>query len=103
MTTTLTCCRPTRTSFRERQGDPDVALMRRVQMDEPGAFAELCQRFGHRIFGQLFRMLHDRQEAEDLTQEVYLRLYRSRHRYEPRARFSTWLFQITKNAARNAM
>jgi RNA polymerase sigma-70 factor (ECF subfamily) len=103
MAAALTCRRPKTKALCDRLADPDVALMLRVQMDEPGAFAELCHRFDHRIFGQLFRILHDRQEAEDLTQEVYLRLYRSRHRYEPRARFSTWLFQVTKNVARNAL
>ncbi len=83
--------------------DPDAELMLRVQRDESGAFAELTQRFGGRIFAQLFRMIPDRQEAEDLTQDVFLRLYRSRRRYQPRAKFSTWLFHVTKNVARNAL
>ena len=64
--------------------DPDAELMLRVQRDEPGAFAELAQRFGGRIFAQLYRMIPDRQEAEDLSQDVFLRLYRSRRRYQPR-------------------
>ncbi len=46
--------------------------------------------------------MSNRTEAEDLTQEVFLRLYRSRHRYQPRARFATWLFFIARNVARNA-
>lgn len=83
--------------------DPDADLMLRVKRDEPGAFAELTDRFGGRIFAQLYRMIPDRQEAEDLTQDVFLRLYRSRRRYQPRAKFSTWLFHITKNVARNAL
>jgi RNA polymerase sigma-70 factor, ECF subfamily len=83
--------------------DPDVELMLRVQRDEPGAFDELSGRFGSRIFGHLLHMLRDREEAEDLTQEVFLRLYRSRRRYQARARFSTWLFHVTKNVARNAL
>jgi RNA polymerase sigma-70 factor (ECF subfamily) len=103
MASALAYRRPARQAFRDRLADPDVALMLRVQMDEPGAFAELSRRFGNRIFAQLFRILHDRQEAEDLTQEVFLRLYRSRQRYQPRAQFSTWLFQVTKNVARNAL
>jgi RNA polymerase sigma-70 factor (ECF subfamily) len=83
--------------------DPETELMLRVQRDEPGAFTDLTQQFGGRIFAQLYRMRPDRQEAEDLTQEVFLRLYRSRRRYQPRAKFSTWLFHITKNVARNAL
>ncbi len=103
MASVLACRRPKTKAARYRASDPDVDLMLRVQCDEPGAFTELSERFGSRIFAHLFRMLHDRQEAEDLTQEVYLRLYRSRGRYQPRAKFSTWLFHVTKNVARNAL
>jgi RNA polymerase sigma-70 factor (ECF subfamily) len=83
--------------------DPEVHMMQRVQRDEPGAFAELVEAYWPRVFGRFYRALHDRQEAEDLVQEVFLRLYRSRKRYEPRARFTTWLFHITQNVARNAL
>ena len=61
------------------------------------------RRFGARVFGYFCRQLGDRADAEDLTQEVFLRLYRSRQRYQPRARFATWLFHITQNVARNAL
>jgi RNA polymerase sigma-70 factor (ECF subfamily) len=77
--------------------------MLRVQRDEPGAFAELVHQYWTRVFGRFFRSFSDRQEAEDLAQEVFLRLYRSRKRYQPRARFSTWLFHISQNVARNAI
>jgi RNA polymerase sigma-70 factor (ECF subfamily) len=83
--------------------DPDVRLMLRVQDDEAGAFEELAQRYGSRVFGYFYRQLGDRMDAEDLTQEVFLRLYRSRQRYQPRARFATWVFHITQNVARNAL
>ena len=83
--------------------DHEIALMLRVQHDEPGAFAELEQRFRSRVFGRFYRLFGDRQEAEDLTQDVFLRLYRSRHRYQPTARFGTWLYHITQNVARNAL
>jgi RNA polymerase sigma-70 factor (ECF subfamily) len=83
--------------------DPDVRLMLRVRDDDAGAFAELLARYGSRIFGHFFRMLGDRQDAEDLTQEVFLRVFRSRKRYQPRARFATWLYHITQNVARNAI
>ena len=83
--------------------DPDVALMLRVQDDDNRAFGELLTRYGGRILGHFSRVLGDRQEAEDLTQEVFLRIYRSRKRYQPRARFATWLFHITQNVARNAL
>jgi RNA polymerase sigma-70 factor, ECF subfamily len=91
-----------RTFKKCRLDDPGVALMLRVQRDEPGAFAELVASHSQRIFARFYRSFQDRQEAEDLTQDVFLRLYRSRKRYEPRAKFSTWLFHITQNVARNA-
>jgi RNA polymerase sigma-70 factor (ECF subfamily) len=82
--------------------DPEVVLMLQVQRDLPGAFAALAEHHGARLFARFFRLLGDRQEAEDLTQDVLLRVYRSRKRYQPRAKFSTWLYHITQNVARNA-
>jgi RNA polymerase sigma-70 factor (ECF subfamily) len=86
-----------------RRDDPEVELMLRVQRDEPGAFAQLVEHYWPRICGRFHRWLTDRQEAEDLAQDVFLRLYRSRKRYQPRARFSTWLYHISRNVARNAL
>jgi RNA polymerase sigma-70 factor (ECF subfamily) len=86
-----------------RLEDPDVLLMLRVQRDEPGAFAELVECYWARVFGRFYRRLGDRQEAEDLAQEVFLRVYRHRHRYQPQAKFGTWLFHIIQNLARNAL
>jgi RNA polymerase sigma-70 factor (ECF subfamily) len=77
--------------------------MLRVQGGDREAFAELERRYRHRVFGYFCRQLGDRMEAEDLTQEVFLRLYRARHGYRPRARFATWVFHITQNVARNAL
>jgi RNA polymerase sigma-70 factor (ECF subfamily) len=83
--------------------DPEVRLMQRVQHGDQDAFAQLQAEYAPRIFGYFCRQLRDRSEAEDLTQEVFLRLYRSRVRYQPRARFATWIFHITQNVARNAL
>ncbi len=83
--------------------DPEVCLMMRVREGDDNAFALLQQRYSPRVFGYFCRQLRDRAEAEDLTQDVFMRLYRSRHRYEPRARFATWIFHITQNVARNAL
>jgi RNA polymerase sigma-70 factor (ECF subfamily) len=99
MSVTAVACRPSKKTCLQ---DPDVVLMLRVRRDEPGAFADLVASHGQRIFARFFRSFQDRQEAEDLTQDVFLRVYRSRKRYEPTARFSTWLFHITQNVARNA-
>src|SRR5262245_4369260 len=86
-----------------RHTDPEVELMLRVQADDPEAFAELARRYWTRVYGHFCRQLGDRQEAEDLTQEVFLRLYRHRKRYQPWAKFATWLFHIIQNLVRNAL
>jgi len=83
--------------------DPDVCLMLRVRDGETELFTDLVDRYSARVFGYFFRQIGDRGEAEDLTQEVFLRLYRSRARYEPRARFATWVYHVTQNVARNAL
>jgi RNA polymerase sigma-70 factor, ECF subfamily len=83
--------------------DPEVVLMLRVQEGDDSAFGELVQRYRTRVFGSFIKRMGDRQEAEDLTQEVFLRLYRARHTYQPRARFGTWLFHVSQNVARNAL
>ena len=83
--------------------DPDVRLMLRVQSGDEDTFRQLVDGYHSRIFGFFCHHLGDRQEAEDLTQDVLLRLFRSRHSYQPRARFSTWVFHITRNVARNAV
>ena len=81
--------------------DPDVQRMQRVMADDPQAFAELRDRYASRVLGLLLRLLQHRNDAEDALQEVFLRLYRSRHRYQPRAGFATWIFHIAHNVARN--
>ena len=83
--------------------DPDVALMLRVQQEEPGAFAELIDSYWARLFAWFFPQFADRQEAEDLVQDVFLRVYRNRKRYRPQARFATWLYHIARNVGRNAL
>jgi RNA polymerase sigma-70 factor (ECF subfamily) len=83
-------------SWRE---DPEVHLMQSVQQGDEAAFGELRKRYAGRV-SRSFVGKCDRSEAEDLTQEVFLRLYRSRVRYQPRARFATWIFHIAHNVAR---
>ncbi len=91
-----------RTTARWRQ-DPEVRLMLRVRDGDAAAFTELERIYRTRVLGWFCRRLGDRNEAEDLTQEVFLRLYRARGSYEPRALFATWVFHITQNVARNAL
>ena len=81
--------------------DPDVKLMLQVRDDVPGAFEVLVDRYQHRLHGVMAHLIGSREEAEDLTQEVFLRVYRTRKGYRPRAKFSTWLFTIANNLALN--
>jgi RNA polymerase sigma-70 factor (ECF subfamily) len=83
--------------------DPDIRLMLRVRDDDAAAFAELVERFQHRLVGIMCHLVGNPDEAEDLAQEVFLRVYRTRKKYRPRAKFSTWLFTIANNLALNAL
>ncbi len=82
--------------------DPDVQLMMRAKTGDELAFAELVTTYQDRLIGIFGRMLNSQEEAEDLAQEVFMRIYRVRERYEPTARFSTWLFRIANNLASNS-
>jgi RNA polymerase sigma-70 factor (ECF subfamily) len=83
--------------------DPDIRLMLRVRDDVPGAFEELVELYQHRLVAIMHHLLGSAEEGEDLAQEVFLRIYRARKRYRPRAKFSTWLFTIANNLALNAL
>ena len=83
--------------------DPDIRLMLRVRDDDPAAFAELVGHYQHRLVGIMHHLVGNAEEAEDLAQEVFLRVYRNRKKYSPQAKFSTWLFTIANNLALNAL
>jgi len=81
--------------------DADAALMVRFRDGDDDAFATLVRRYQARILGLAYRYLTDRGAAEDLAQEAFLRVYKARARYEPRAKFSTWLYRIVVNLCLN--
>jgi RNA polymerase sigma-70 factor (ECF subfamily) len=81
--------------------DPDAALMLRVKDGDLQAFEELVQKYKHPIVNVIFRMLHDLDEAEDLAQNVFVRVFQSAGRYEVSAKFSTWIFTIARNLCLN--
>lgn len=83
--------------------DPDIRLMLRVRDDDQAAFAELVERYQHRLVGVMHHLMNSTEEAEDLAQEVFMRVYRTRKKYTPKAKFSTWLFTIANNLALNAL
>lgn len=84
--------------------DPDIRLMVRVrQSDDREAFAELVERFQTRLVAIMYHVVGNKEEAEDLAQECFLRVYRTRQKYSPKAKFSTWLFTIANNLALNSL
>ncbi|WP_146536128.1 sigma-70 family RNA polymerase sigma factor [Rubripirellula reticaptiva] len=88
--------------MRYQQSDPDVRLMLRVRDDDASAFAELVARYEGRLV-RLMRTMGPRADlAEDLAQETFMRVFRARKTYQPGAKFSTWLFTIAGNVARNS-
>ena len=83
--------------------DDNVNLMLRVRAGDEAAFAELVERHRDRVLSVVYRYLRDRDEAEDLAQEVFLNVYRARESYRPEAKLSTWLYRITTNLCLNAV
>ncbi len=83
------------------ESDPDAALMVRVKQGDGHAFAELVDKYKQPVVNLVTRMLQDPAEAEDLAQNVFLQVFRSAHRYEVSAKFSTWLFTIARNLTLN--
>jgi RNA polymerase sigma-70 factor (ECF subfamily) len=86
-----------------RLHDPDVQLMLQVRDDDAAAFEELMLRYQSRVVTVLDHLVGQRDLAEDLAQDVFLRVYRARKSYAPNAKFSTWLFTIANNVASNAL
>ena len=81
----------------------DVQLMLDVKAGDERSFELLLQRYRTPLVNFLFRMVRAREEAEDLAQEVFLRVYRARKDYVPSAKFTTWLFRIATNLALNSV
>jgi RNA polymerase sigma-70 factor (ECF subfamily) len=79
----------------------DVDAMLRVKTGDESAFAYLVQKYRRPMVGFMYRMCHNPSTAEELAQEVFLRVYRSRTSYEPSAKFTTWLYRIATNLAVN--
>ena len=83
--------------------DPDAALMVKVCGGHEPSFETLLARHRSQVVNHLYRLVRNRAIAEELSQDVFLRVYRFRNRYQPEAKFSTWLFRITRNLVFNEM
>lgn len=86
----------------EFPGEPDdLELMARVRDGDAGAFTALVERHQHWVIGVVAKMLGSPNEAEDLAQMVFVRVWKSASRWEPTAKFTTWLLTITRNLVFN--
>src|SRR6201990_3723601 len=81
----------------------DVQLMLDVKAGDESSFALLLHRYRSPLVNFLYRMVRNREQAEDLAQEVFIRVYRAREDYVPSAKFTTWLFRIATNLALNSV
>ena len=76
---------------------PDPSLLRRAQHGEEAAFRSIVEAYRTPVYNYVLRLTGDRANAEDLTQDVFLRVYQGLPRFSSRSSFTTWLFQVTKN------
>jgi RNA polymerase sigma-70 factor (ECF subfamily) len=81
--------------------DPDAALMLRVKRGDRGAFTELVGKWQQPLMNFVFGTLRDEIESEDVAQNTFVQVWKSRARYERTAKFSTWLFTIARNLCLN--
>lgn len=81
--------------------DPGVQLMLRVRDGDADAFRELFEKHSRAIVNFAYHFVGNRQRAEEIAQDVFLQIYRAAPRYEPTAKFTTWLYRIATNACLN--
>lgn len=76
---------------------PDPAVLRKAQRGDQEAFAAIMRQYERVVFTYVLRLVRDRQLAEDLTQEIFFRAFRSLKRFSSKSLFTTWLFTLAKN------
>jgi RNA polymerase sigma-70 factor, ECF subfamily len=86
-----------RMTLRERM------LIRRLQQRDEKAFEEVVRRYQHKVYNLVYRMLGNREEAEDIAQEVFVTVFKSIDSFRGEAKFSTWLYRIAANHCKNRM
>ena len=81
----------------------DTGVVTSFLEGEERAFAELVERYQTRLLNFVYRTIGDREKAEDLVQEVFIRVYRHLHRFDRSKKFSTWIYTIASNLAKNEL
>ena len=87
----------------EREQLDDRALVARILGGDRDRFTELVRRYEKRLVNYVFRITHRYEEAHDLAQEIFVKVYLALDRYDPKYQFSTWLFRIAQNTAIDAL
>jgi RNA polymerase sigma-70 factor (ECF subfamily) len=85
-----------------RLSDVDAALVARCKGNDLTAFDEIVERYQHKIYGYVKRLVGNETDAEDITQEVFLKALNSLHRFREESSLQTWLFRIATNLCRDA-
>jgi RNA polymerase sigma-70 factor, ECF subfamily len=91
-------------SYQAESGDDperDLRLMQRIKSGDMSAFNDLVTIHQHRVIGTVARMLGDDNDAEDIAQQVFVRIWKNAVRWEPTAKFTTWLYTILRNLVFN--
>lgn len=93
--------------FQEKQqtylADIDVQLMLEFQRGDKVSFEKLMDKYYKRVMNLVYRFVGNKDIAEDLTQDVFIKVYNSAYLYKPKAKFQTWLYRITKNTCLNEL
>ncbi len=84
-----------------RAPDPDWDLVRQCKRGDSDAFGKLVRRHQQPVFNFCLRLLRNAEDAEDIAQDAFVQAYRNIKKFQPRAKFSTWLFTIAKNLSLN--
>src|SRR5437868_15275458 len=87
----------------EREQLDDRALVARVLEGDRDRFTELVKRYEKRVINYVYRITHRYEEAHDLAQEIFVKVFMALDRYDPKYQFSTWLFRIAQNSAIDAL
>lgn len=87
----------------EREQLDDRALVARIIDGDRDRFADLVRRYERRVINYVYRITHRYEDAHDLTQEIFVKVYLALDRYDPKYQFSTWLFRIAQNSAIDAL
>src|ERR671928_745226 len=87
----------------EREQLDDRALVARILEGDRDRFTELVRRYEKRLVNYVYRITHRYEEAHDLAQEIFVKVYLALDRYDPKYQFSTWLFRIAQNSAIDAL